>query len=1332
MDFCQIRTRTVPKEKNVVEIYPEFKICKSKDLMIRGKDFYAIWDEERGLWTTDSYDVQRLIDKDIEAKVDETRKIFPEATLRLRTMMDYSTNSWKIFQSYVGNLSDNSHQLDSKLTFANTPIKKTDYISKSLLYPLEPGNYDAFDEIISTLYDPDERAKIEWAIGAIVSGDSVTIQKFLVFYGDAGAGKSTILNIIQKLFEGYYVSFDAKSLASNNNQFATEAFRDNPLVAIQHDGDLSRIEDNTKLNSIVSHEMMTMNEKYKSAYTARANCFLFMATNRPVKITDAKSGIIRRLIDVRPSGRKLPFSRYQDLMGKIDFELGAIAYHCLEVYKEMGKDYYNAYRPMDMMYKTDFFFNFVEDKYDIFDRQDCTTLKIAYAMYKEYCEDSGTEAKLPMYKFREELKNYFEHYADMERIDGKQVRKYYSGFIRKKFRPEEQAKEEAPKEKGSWLKLDCTESLLDDIYANYPAQYATEDGTPLIAWDKVTTTLADICTDKLHYVMLPENHIVIDFDLKDDSGEKSVERNLEAASKWPKTYAEFSKGGAGIHLHYIYEGGDPKQLQRLYAPNIEVKVFTGKSSCRRRLTKCNDIPIATITSGLPLKEEKPMVNEKAVKSEKGLRRLINRHLRKEIVGSTASSIGLINDILDKAYESGMAYDVSDMKPAVLAFAAGSTHQSERCTKIAMKMKYKSEDTSEPGTYAEEPLVFFDIEVFPNLFLVNWKYPGKECKCVRMINPSPQDVGELMQKKLIGFNCRRYDNHILYARYLGKSVEELYDISQAIISGDRNAMFGQAYNVSYTDVYDFSSTKQSLKKFEIDLGIHHQELGLPWDQPVPEDKWQLVAEYCDNDVIATEAVWNARQADFVAREILADIAGGTVNDTTNQLTARLIFENVKNPQSSFVYRNLADPIQLPDDSPEKEFLKANFPEMMAEPFGEAQSDLPYFPGYSFNSFKRGLQGLDKYLAAILNGTPATDIKVSVSEQVESSYGGFDPGEGGFVWAKPGMYGRTITFDVASMHPHSITSEYLFGQYTIIFNNLLNTRIAIKHKDFEKAGKMFDGKLAKYLTDPAKAKQLSQALKIAINSVYGLTAAHFDNAFHDPRNIDNIVAKRGALFMIDLLNYVHERGGEVIHIKTDSIKVLDPSPELQKDIIAFGKRYGYDFEIEHIFEKICLVNNAVYIAKLAEDDPEAPGQWTATGKQFAEPYVFKTLFSKEPIVFNDYCQTKSVKTAIYLDFDENLGEDEHNRIFVGKCGQFCPVLPGTGGARLVRDSGEKFDSVTGTKGYRWREAEFLRELKKEDTVDESYYRKLVDEAVASLSRFGDIEWFLGESIGGPRDE
>ena len=90
------------------------------------------------------------------------------------------------------------------------------------------------------------------------------------------------------------------------------------------------------------------------------NCFLFMATNRPVKITDAKSGIIRRLIDVKPTGNRIPPKRYHALMAQIPFELGAIAYHCKEVYEKMGKNYYSDYRPFEMMYETDVFYNFVD------------------------------------------------------------------------------------------------------------------------------------------------------------------------------------------------------------------------------------------------------------------------------------------------------------------------------------------------------------------------------------------------------------------------------------------------------------------------------------------------------------------------------------------------------------------------------------------------------------------------------------------------------------------------------------------------------------------------------------------------------------------------------------------------------------------------------------------------------------------------------------------------------------------------------------------------------------------------------------------------------------
>ena len=220
---------------------------------------------------------------------------------------------------------------------------------------METGTPEAYNRLMSVLYSEEERKKIEWAIGSVVQGDSKNLQKFLVLYGSAGTGKSTVLNIIQLLFEGYYSVFDAKTLGSSSNSFALEAFKGNPLVAIQHDGDLSRIEDNSRLNSLVSHEMMTVNEKFKSTYANRFKCFLFMGTNKPVKITDAKSGLLRRLIDVSPTGEKINFGEYQTLMKRIRFELGAIANRCKEVYSSDPTAYHD-YVPISMLGATNDFY----------------------------------------------------------------------------------------------------------------------------------------------------------------------------------------------------------------------------------------------------------------------------------------------------------------------------------------------------------------------------------------------------------------------------------------------------------------------------------------------------------------------------------------------------------------------------------------------------------------------------------------------------------------------------------------------------------------------------------------------------------------------------------------------------------------------------------------------------------------------------------------------------------------------------------------------------------------------------------------------------------------
>jgi energy-coupling factor transporter ATP-binding protein EcfA2 len=1274
MDFYQILARET-KEKNL-ELYPDFVVGRSEDLMVQGGKFYAIWDPERNLWSRDEYDVQRLVDEDLLQERERLqRETGQKYTVKL--MRSFHSNSWSQFRKFMAHISDNSHPLDSKLMFANMDVKKTDYASRQLPYAIGEGDISAWDELTSTLYSPAERAKIEWAIGSIVAGDSKKIQKFFVLYGPPGTGKSTILNIIQALFEGYTTTFDGKALGSSNASFATEVFRFNPLVAIQHDGDLSRIEDNARLNSIIAHEEMVMNEKYKSSYSSRIDAMLFIGSNQPVRISDAKSGIIRRLIDVHPTGIKFGAKHYQTLMTQISFELGAIAHRCLQLYLSMGKNYYNTYRPLEMMLQTDIFFNFIEAHFDVFKKQDQATLHQAYLLYREYCAESGIERPLPKYKMREELRNYFKEFKDRGEIDGETVRSLYKGFTAEKFKQ--------PKDDKTTFSLVMEEdvSLLDDYLAGESAQLAREDGQPIRRWANVKTTLSDIDSRKLHYVKVPENHVVIDFDLKDQNGHKALERNLEAASQWPASYAEISKSGSGIHLHYTYDG-DVSVLAPIFAEGVEVKTYSGDAALRRRLSLCNGVPVAKISSGLPLRERKDkMLKSKTIQSEQGLRELIRRNLRKEIHPGTKPSVDFIKKILDDAYESGMQYDVTDMRGRIVAFANNSSNQAQAAQKVVMEMKWASEDvgeakedafTAEPAAEAaDDRLVFFDVEVYQNLFVICWKFQGSE-EMAKMINPQPHEVAELFRLKLVGFYNRRYDNHILYAAAMGASTEELFRLSAKIVEGNRSATFSQAYNLSYVDIWDFSSVKQSLKKFEVDLGILHMELDLPWDQPVEEKDWERVVEYCANDVRATEAVFEDRKGDFVARQILAELSGLTVNDTTQNHTAKILFgDKVKKAHKEFVYTDLS---------------------------GE-------FPGYEFNLGK-------------------------------SYYKGEEPGEGGYVYAEPGMYENVAVMDVASMHPNSIIQLNAFGPYTAKFEDLIKARIAIKRKDFDAAAAMLDGRLTPFLSDPHTgydlegADQLAYALKIVINIVYGLTSAKFDNPFRDLRNRDNIVAKRGALFMIDLKQELQKMGVRVVHIKTDSVKIPNATPEVIKFVTEFGAKYGYDFEHEETYDRFCLVNDAVYVAGI-QTVPWEEGfpkyKWTAVGAQFQHPYVFKTLFSNEDVVFDDYCEARSViKGTMYLykgpekPVNGVLDGDAALMKHVGRTGLFVPVEKE--GSALYRFNEDKYYAVSGTKGHLWMEADAAVELGEQDDleIDMTYFEKLRGDAVKAIEQFGSFEEFV----------
>lgn len=1373
-DFFDV---VVKRGKNgEVEIRPEFIVGKSKDLFIRGRDFYAVWVEKNGKWSTDEDDVTAIVDQAQKEARDDYISKHPDAQVKVHWMRNASTrviNQWHQFCQR--DMRDNYKNLDEKIMFDNDQIKKEDYVSKKLNYPLAEGSIESYDRLMSVLYSQEERTKIEWAVGSIITGDSKKIQKFVVLYGSAGTGKSTVLNIIQQLFEGYYSTFDSRALGSSSDSFALEAFKDNPLVAIQHDGDLSRIEDNTRLNSLVSHETMRVNEKFRPTYSNKFISFLFMGTNKPVKITDAKSGLLRRLIDVTPTGNKVSATEYRELMRGISFELGAIAWHCKEVYLTDPRKY-DDYVPVNMMGASNDFYNYVLDYYFEFEKENGVSLSLAWERYQQYCVDAKVLYPMSRRAFQEELKNYFKTFEERKQLeDGTRVRSYYSGFKKSIFKKQKDIIENVRQNTlPSWLEFKEQHSLLDDMLADCPAQYADENEKPLSKWANVKTKLSDIDTSKLHYVMVPDiTHVFMDFDLKDEDGKKSREKNLEEASKWPKTYGEYSKGGAGVHLHYIYDG-DPNKLDPNVAPGIEMKVMKGNASLRRRLSGCNDVPVAHISSGLPIKEvKKKTIDESRIKSEKALRNFILKGIRREFENTkhTKPIIDLINKQLDECYADGVKYDVNDMFHALLNFAILSSHNKDYCVDVVCNMKLSSD--CDPADYGgeimappvdnsemEKPLVIFDIEVAPNVRLWCWKYVGNNKKCSVMFNPTAEEVNTIFKNcRVIGFNCRRYDNHISYGLILGDTIHQSFMRSTGIIANDSSCYLGGAWNLSYTDVYDFCSKKQSLKKWEIELdqkissarsmvskgktmeeaadtveltvaflekyweGIEHKEFPMKWDEPIPEDKWQMLADYCCNDVIATEAVWDARQPDFIAREIFADITGMTVNDTTNSLTTAFIFQGEKNPQSEFNYRDMGDT--------SKAIGQLYYPYDEFSLFDE--DGRPIFQGYEYKSGK-------------------------------STYRGEVVGEGGYVYAEPGIYGNVALLDIASMHPSSIIAEELFGpRFTKRFKEIVEARIAIKHKDFDKAKTMLGGVLSKYLDDPDKAKALAQALKIAINSVYGLTAAHFDNAFRDKRNKDNIVAKRGALFMVNLKHEVQKRGFTVAHIKTDSIKIPDATPEIIQFVMDYGKIYGYTFEHEDTYERMCLVNDAVYIAKSEN------GHWSATGTQFAVPYVFKTLFTHDDIIFSDLCETKAVSgnSAIYLDMNEKLPDPTefeklkesiskkikkspelaseyekqleeldaeiakcHDYIFVGRVGLFTPIMEGYGGGELYREKDGKYAAVAGTKGYRWMESDAVEASGSQPYIDMSYYDGLVEEAREAIrlysaeqdEKHGVKDWFF----------
>lgn len=1249
MDFYTITAKTFgSRAKQDYIVAPEFMYL-TEDLVCKGGGMYAYWYD--GLWRTSMTDLIKIVDKEVIKHTREFTEKHQDRDVSMKLMSTHSTSVMESFQKYCKNMPESDVEFNTRILFSNeTPVRE-DYSTTQLSYTPTAGPTPAFDQMFNLLYSEPELEKILWFIGASLTNSMSKIQKFLFLYGGKGSGKGTIIKVFKMLFEGYYAGIDLHKL-TGNSEFATAGVRETQLL-IDDDSDLSAIKDDTNLLKLTSHEPILVNNKYQSTYTVTFKGLLVAASNQRFKVRNIDSGITRRAVVAEPTDNTHDYNTYMTLMDKIQFELPHIAQRAIDLFKQKGPGYYENYVPFDMMESTDLFFSFMREHARALG--DVCTLRTAAELYRAYLTDFEYDTSGYKKKAKTELKRYYKRFHDQKKVDGENVKNVYEELKWEDIFPGQEKPEFGGESEEDLIRqfgLREGESLFDKHASTYPAQYTNKEGNPKVRWDEVSTSLSEIDTRDLHFVRVPINHIVIDFDLKNDDGEKDLSLSLKAAKKFPDTYTELSKSGKGVHLHYIYDG-DVEKLASEYDEHIEIKVYKGKASLRRKLSLCNNRDITHISTGLPEKEEKVEMFDdiKVIHwNEHKLRTAVKGCLEKKYHASTRPNVDFMVKQFADTEAQGVKYDLRDMRQDILAFASSSTNQAAYCLKAVSKIKFHNIDEEDANEiqvksgqryYEKEDLWFYDVEVFPNLFILVYKQYGRPESKVTLINPTREQIAAFVERPLVGFNNRRYDNHIVYAALLGEDNLSLYRQSQRIIN-DKNAssgMYSGAYELSYTDIFDYLSAgnKMSLKKWEVKLGIKHDEFELPWDQPVPEDMWARAAEYCGNDVDATEAVFDATYSDYTARRILSEVSGLSMNSTSNQQTASIIFEGKpkRDTMSALEYTDLSKT----------------------------------FPGYKYSYGK-------------------------------SEYRGEDPGEGGYVYAEPGVYENVVLLDVASMHPTSAIEMNMFGEYTKNYEDILNVRLDIKRKDYESARKRFGGRLAPYLNDEKMAKELSDALKTPINAVYGLSSASFENQFRHPDNIDNIVAKRGALFMINLKHEVQERGYTVAHIKTDSIKIPNADQDIIDFVFDYGKQYGYTFEHEDTYRRLALVNKSTYICQDQE------GEWHATGAQFADPYVFKTLFTKEPLKKEDFFVTKEVKNA---------------SVFVGEkfIGRLAEVYASSTGEEMFRVADEKKGSISGTKGYKWK---LSKDWTGHKDLNMNYYKDLLEKAVEAIAKVGDVSIIL----------
>lgn len=398
----------------------------------------------------------------------------------------------------------------------------------------------------------------------------------------------------------------------------------------------------------------------------------------------------------------------------------------------------------------------------------------------------------------------------------------------------------------------------------------------------------------------------------------------------------------------------------------------------------------------------------------------------------------------------------------------------------------------------ENYLFYDIEVFKEDALVVFKDIDK--KVVKIFHNTFEGILDLITDRiLVGYNNYWYDDFILTAMINQQTPYQIKQLNDRIISGEKLKNVHQSIN-SLDCFQQIDVAKPSLKKIEGNFGksIIESEVDFTIDRKLTENEIQETIDYCSYDVDTTIEVFKLRQKTyFEPKQSIINMLPENKQKFAKKWNTTTISTNVLTPKPMTKWFD----IRLGEYNKEGNYELLEIPPQSAVDLWLTKDK----GKYTHKEF-----GCD----------------------VEFSFGGLH----GVPSNKEKRFENVILLDVASLYPNIIKKLKALGEATKTYEAIVERRLSVKHTD----------------------KQLSDALKLVINSCYGLLNNEF-STLYNPKAAKSVCIY-GQICLYDLCKRLAPTC-RLVNINTDGVAFTTDSDYYKTIWKEWEDDYGFVLEEDH---------------------------------------------------------------------------------------------------------------------------------------------------------------------------